>query len=319
MRLFSITMSAVAASAAAILLTGCSGGGSGISALPGSPRTTAAASIASALPASKAGNSCPKARVYVANYGYGEILMYGTNWAANPAPCGRITTGVFSPAGIWLSAAGTLYVSDFKWDRITEYKRGAVTPSRTLFTQYAPWYAYAGADGTVYSSEPVTGNQGTQVEVFAPGATTATRTISVPYPWGLATDSANNLYVVSSPFTGAARILKYAPGSTTGVDIGISLAQGGVGLLITKDGRLIVGSDSIEIFPPGATTPSRSIASNYAYQFSLNSDQTRLYVASGFNSIYEYDFTTGALLATITNGLNDPDGVAYDSGESGEK
>jgi hypothetical protein len=133
--------------------------------------------------------------------------MYGTNWVTNPAPCGRITTGVFAPAAISLASSGTLYVSDFYLGAITVYKRGAVTPSSTLFTAHAPWLVYTGADGTVYSSE----NGGAQVEVFAPGATTVTRTLTMPSPWGIATDRFNNLYVVSVDPLAGTRILKYAP------------------------------------------------------------------------------------------------------------
>jgi serine/threonine-protein kinase len=314
MRLSCSTMVAVASSAAALLLAACSGGGSQSSALPGSPQTTAALTVTRPAPASKKGNSCPAARVYVANFGYGEILMYGTNWVTNPAPCGRIASGVFAPAAISLDRSGALYVSDFSLGAITVFKRGALTPSRTLFTAHAPWFVYAGADGTVYSSE----NGGGQVEVFALGATTVTRTITVPGPWGIATDRFNNLYVVSVDPLAGTRILKYAPGATVGVDIGISLTQqGSVGLLITKNGTLIAGSAGIQVFAPGATTPTRSFGSLGAYQMTLNADETRMYVASNINSIYEYDFATGSLLATITNGLSDPDGVAYTSGGPG--
>lgn len=107
-------------------------------------------------------------------------------------------------------------------------------------------------------------------------------------------------------------ILKFKPGATTGKDLGIAVAGFADGLAITKDCALIVGvGPTVDIFPRGATSPSRSFNTVGGFDLALNRSETYLYVASSGTAVGVYNFNTGAVVETITKGLLEPDGVAF--------
>jgi hypothetical protein len=308
----------VLGSSAFLLLAGCSGNGSQPIAPPGSPAGSAAAlHTASVAVAGKAITSCPDERVYVSNYYYSDIEIYPKNWITSPKPCATIVQDTLGPSGISVDKDGNLYVSNFCCHAISVFPRNARSPSRTLVTAGAPQYAFVGSDGTVYSSESFSN----QVEEFAPGAKTATQTISINNPWGVATDSRNNLYVVSNVLangTLTAHVVKFAPGATTGTDLGLDISGPGYafGIKIGRNDSIVVGEGNghVDVFPAGATSPSRRFPTVSAFDITLSTLESKLYVASSIynGGVAEYDFDTGAPLGTIVTGLVEPDGVAYD-------
>jgi DNA-binding beta-propeller fold protein YncE len=257
------------------------------------------------------GLKCPPDRIYVADFQASLIDVYPLHRPLRPKPCGYITQGVFGPSGISVGQDGTLYVSDYTFSLVTEYRRNSSKAFRKISVASKPQYAYGGADGTLYVSE----SYANQIEEFAPGAKTPTLTISVTYPWGVATDSANNLYVTSDICTSSTcvgHILEFPPGSTTGTDLGIMIGFE-FGITIAKDNSIVVGDGgNVDVFPPGATTPIRSFAAVDPFQIALDQNERRLFVATDRpGTVGIYDFKTGALLETMTN-FTEPDGVALD-------
>jgi hypothetical protein len=294
----------------------CSGSGSPtVATQAGSSKQTAAGLFAPApsgrdslAPApAEHGLKCPSDRVYVADYQTSAIDIYPAHNPLRPKPCGYITRDVFGPSGISVGQDGTLYVSDYLFSAVTVYPRNHLSPSLKLFVASKPQYAYGGADGTLYVSE----SYANQIEEFAPGTKTPERTISITYPWGVATDSNNNLYVTSDQSDGG-HIVEFAPGSTSGTDLGILIGFE-FGITIAKDNSIVVSDNSnVDVFPPGATTPSRSFAAVEPFQIAFDQHEKQLFVATDHSAtVGIYDFKTGALLGTMT-GFREPDGVALD-------
>jgi hypothetical protein len=312
---------ALRASFAFLLLAGCSGNGSQ-SSVPGPPTqplaveqkapVSAASRTSNVTIASSRITTCPYDRVYVSNYLLGDIEIYPKDWSTSPIPCATLTHDTLGPSALSVGADGSLYVTNYCCNQISVFPRDEQYPSRRIATAGPPNYAYVGADGTVYSSEITN-----QVEEFAPGATSATRTLSVAGSQGVATDSKNNLYVVSDVFANSkvtGHVLKFAPGATTGTDLGLTIGPAGA-IKIAKDDSLVIGTGSqVDIFPPGATVASRSFTTISPFDIALSNQESKLYVASSeyAGGVAEYDFNSGTLLGTIKAGLLEPDGVAYD-------
>ena len=74
---------------------------------------------------------------------------------------------------------------------------------------------------------------------------------------------------------------------------------------------------SVDVFPPGAKTPSQTITQGMEDPFRIAFDKTyqHLYVADPeVNALLVYDYPGGTLNKTITNGLTSVDGVAVSPG-----
>jgi DNA-binding beta-propeller fold protein YncE len=70
---------------------------------------------------------------------------------------------------------------------------------------------------------------------------------------------------------------------------------------------------AIYVFPPGSKTPSETITQGLEDPFRIAIDKpfTHLYVADPeVNALLVYDYTSGKLVNSITNGLKSVDGVA---------
>jgi hypothetical protein len=303
----------VTSAAAGALASGCAG--------PATQLSPASAPLASASqtqrdtgwlsPAAKSG-----ALLYVADQSNQRVVLFSQKGKSR-APVGQITDAIGGPDGLFVDRAGTLYVCNFGLGNITEYPQGQTTHSKTLTGPISPKYVTAGVDGTVYVSDFEDGTNG-QVLEYAGGSTTPTSSIQLAsYPAGLALDKHNNLYVAYTDQTNNdIEVQEFAPGSTTGTNLGISLkfANAG-GLVIDKSGNLLVDNQSlpgVEIFPPGATEPSQQITGfSLAYQIALDKRDNRLYVSDPFGpAVVEVTYPAGAKIATFAQTLAGAFGVA---------
>lgn len=281
------------------------------------PYSNAGLSTVQALPFSDARI---KSTLFVANFEAMDVLLYpaGKN---NPPPSGTISQGLTNSYNLAVDRAGTLYVQGNN-NTITEFPKGSRKPSKVLNEPPAGPYKLGtgvcvavGTDGTVYATDLY----GSELFEFAGGAKSPTTTIDISHPFGLALDSKNNLYVdyTYSPSGYDARVMKFAPGQIKGSDLGIQVKLIG-GLNVDSSDNLLVGdqgNEVIDIFKPGATRPFRTIATapNYPYQFAFDRSEGRLYLVSGHPAVYVYDYATGKLLWTDTQGLSpsgSADGVA---------
>ncbi|MGA8533343.1 MAG: hypothetical protein WB615_04490 [Candidatus Tumulicola sp.] len=287
------------------LLAACSGGN-----VVGPSATTIRAST---LDADTSGlvapDKCAKAKIYVADYLKSDVEVYSQG-GTSPTPCRKITAGVSNPEGIYVDAKGTLYVANYIGNTITEYPHGGKTPAMTI-TPSAPAYdVFVGVDRTLYAAEPAMN----QVAEYPPGAPTPSLTLAINGgAYGVATDKQNNLYVsYLSNSDGVSHVEEFAPGATTGTDLALTVSFAGE-LKLDKHNDVIIGdrnNDVIDIFPPGATTPSRTIpiAGKPVY-FCLDQTETQLYVSSQ-NQVQVFNYQSGAQVASITSGIQVPSGVA---------
>jgi hypothetical protein len=311
MRFSKLVPHALIASATILLQAGCSGSGSQI-ALPNGPQPSGERDGRSSS-AETHPQACPKARVYVADFGSNAVSIYPQH-GKSPAPCGTITSGIYAPASVADDLKGTLYVANYGNENVTEYLRNADVPSVTFNVGLRPEYIFVGADGTVY----ISAYPENEVLEFAAGASSVTRTISLPSPFGMVTDKKNNLYVAYNGSDGKGHVEKFKPAATTGKDLGITVGYA-YDLKLTQSGDLVLGDAAagvVDIYPPGTTTPGRSFPTVIPFSFALNSAEKRLYVAPSIPgqgvAVSIYDFQSGAAVGAITNGTQSPDGVAFD-------
>lgn len=308
MRVSTSVLYALSVSAAAIMFAGCSGGSSQIAAPP--VRSPGLQAPAAGTTGNSLAISCPRDRVYIADEGTKSIKIYPES-VDNPSPCGTITNGIDTPGFIYVDTRGTLYVPNIGNNTVTEYPRNQTVPSVTLTGLADPERVFVGSDGTLYVSEPGPN----EVLEFAPGAASPTRTISIPFPLGVATDNCNNLYVVYAPSFNSF-VMEFKPRATTGKELGI-VNPGANDIKLTKNGDIVLGNQranfSIDIYPPGKTKPSRSIAVPVQPQeLAFNQSETLLYVATFSPGVNVYDFQTGAQVGTFNKGLTGSIGVALD-------
>ncbi len=142
---------------------GCSGSGSQTG-LPNGPQWPTAR-LGRSSSAQTPLKACPKARVYVANFGSNAVTVYPQR-GKSPAPCATITTGIFGPASVSVDTKGTVYVANYGNENVTEYLRDTGVPNVTFNVGLRPEYIFVGADGTVY----ISAYPENEVLEFAPGA-----------------------------------------------------------------------------------------------------------------------------------------------------
>ena len=280
-----------------------------ISLLAACSRAGAGAPPGAMAPTSVAPDTCPTSKIYVADYGKSDVEVYpqGVN---TPAPCRKVKTSVSNPEAIYVDTKGTLYVANYSTSNVTEYAHGGGSPVLTVPTSAAPYDIFVGHDGTLYVAEPAL----YQVAEYAAGATSPSKTLTISGgAYGVATDNHNNLYVsYLSNIDGVSHVEKFPPGSSTGTDLGFTVPFAGE-LKLDKANDIVIGDRNdnvIDIFPPGATMPSRTIATaGKPVYFCLDKTETYLYVSGQFDA-QVFDYQTGASVTTISGGLQDPSGEA---------
>jgi DNA-binding beta-propeller fold protein YncE len=187
-----------------------------------------------------------------------EVLIYPER-PHNPSPIGCISTPVDSAHGLYVDAAGNLYVANGD-NTVTVYAPATLTPSATYFVGSAgPMYPIADRNGNVFVST----NQGTVVE-FLHDRAAPYRTLQTPgyEADGMAFDSSGNLYVTYRTAYLSGSIEKFAPGSTQGQVLGMEIIQP-QGILVTPDGTIVVvetgRADGIYVFAKGSQSPQQTL------------------------------------------------------------
>jgi hypothetical protein len=299
-------LSALALAATAAVAAGCSGVAHALP-LAGSAPLSARSGWLSPL-ATHGG------QLYVADQPNQRVAIFSQS---SGAPTGQITDAIAAPDGLYVDPSGTLYVCNFGAGTVTEYPKGQTTHSKTLTGTIGPKYVVAGRDGTVYVSDFGDGSHSNLYE-YANGSTTPTTTIPFEtFPAGVALDTHNKLYVAySDPTNSDIEVLKFAPGSTKGKNLGIHIKfDNPGGLAFDKKGDLLLDDQSlpaVDIFPPGATSPSQQIKGfSLAYQIALNKKDKHLFVSDPFGpSVEEVAYPSGTPIRSFSSGLAGAFGVA---------
>ena len=251
--------------------------------------------------------------VYVADEG-GQAVYIFPQKGNNQAPIGKITSGLLAPNGLFVDSTGKLYVCNFGGGTVTVYRRGSITPLRTLTEAGSAIDVVVGLDGTVYVSNWDSGSAGTLLE-YPKGQTTPSVTININgASEGLALDSSNNLYVAyndNSSFDG--EVLKFAPGGTVGTNLGIHVGYVG-GATMDSQNNLLLDDQNIpgvDVFPPGATQPSSQIKGfALAFDIALTHGDAKLWVTDPNGIVNEVSYPAGAIINTISNTITSSFGVA---------
>ncbi|MBV8725018.1 MAG: hypothetical protein JO351_01155 [Candidatus Eremiobacteraeota bacterium] len=261
-----------------------------------------------ALPAAKAA-----AELFVSTGRQNLIQIYNAN--APHQLIGQITDGVSGPNGEAVDAAGNLYVANVNNATVVVYPPGATKPSVKYKKHLTnPLTPAVGNDGTLYVSNFNPDGSGEVLE-YPPGQLKPNFTIPLPGgAVGLAVDAKNNVYVTEYGSTG--RIFKFKPHSKQGKDLGISLGFAGR-LILDEKGNIIVcdqGASAVDVFPPGATQPSKQIKGPFVDPFALALDkgERRLFVADGAgDSVYVYSYPKLRPITTISRSATSY-GIAID-------
>jgi hypothetical protein len=295
------------------LCAGCAGGQVTPAGMP---------ALSSAQPSHRAGGwlspAAKKAKhlIYVSDFTGNAVEIYSAA-GSNQSPIGEITDGISGPEGNFVDTHGNLFVTNVSNQTVTMYPRGSTTWKRQ-YTGFAyPTNVTVGKDGWVYVADLV----GQKVVEFPKGSTRSKLTIDITYPQGVALDSKNNLYVEYNSGAhggGPGDVNQYAPRSTSPKDLGLPIVWG-AGDAIDGSSDVIAadqGSGSnaaIYVFPPGSQTPSETINQGLEDPFRLAIDKpfSHLYVADPeVNKVLVYDYSSGELVNSITNGLKSVYGVA---------
>ncbi len=254
--------------------------------------------------------------IYVSDFTGNAIEIYSAA-GSGQSPIGAITDGISGPEGICLDDHGDLFVTNVSNQTVTMYPHGSTT-YKLQYTGFAyPTAVAAGKNGWVYVSDLV----GEKVVEFPKNSTRSKVTIDITYPQGVALDSKNNLYVeynTGAHGGGPGDVDEFAPKSTKGDDLGLPIVWGAGDAIDGKSDVVVAdqGSGSnaaVYVFPPGSTTPSETITQGMEDPFRIAFDKRfkHLYVADPeVNALLVYDYSSGALVNTITSGLRSVYGVA---------
>ena len=253
-------------------------------------------------------DACTTAKIYVADYAKSDVEIYPQG-VTNPSPCGLVKTGVSSPEAVYVDAHGKVYVSNYSPASVTEYKSGKETLSIPLAV--GAFDIFVGTGGILYVAETAQD----EVLEFKPGTTTSFLTVPVNgEPFGVATDSANDLYVsYLSNVDGVSHVEKFKPKATTGVDLGFTVGFAGELKLDTQN-DIIIGdrnSSTIYVYGPGQTVPSRSFSDPLGKPvfLALDNGEANLY-SSGQLAEQVFNYQAGTLTSSFSKGLRSPSGVA---------
>jgi sugar lactone lactonase YvrE len=310
MRLGFYLRAVTAAATAGVAAAACSGSNPSVA-------TPASGSFPVALQ-SRAGTAAHKKcknKLFVSSYRLGYVDIYCAK-GRNQAPIGKITSGIETPEGANVDGKGNLYVTNTSANTVTEYAPGGVTPE---FTYSSGLGNPAGVAIDSKQNVYVTNLSPASVVVFPQQSNSPSRKITdVAFPIDVAIDASGNAYVTTytSGFE-SGEILEYAPGSTTGVNLGIVTKEPG-GIAIDKTGDIVTadqGLPGVLVFPPGKTSPSETFAQNTIdpdpVRFARAEHQVYVGDAVG-NDVYVYDYPSGTLVDTITDGVDGPNGLALD-------
>lgn len=243
---------------------------------------------------------------YWADFDTNTINVY-KHKGMNPEEIGQITDGIDEPERLFVDGSDNLWVTNLGNDTITEYAPGTTSPSFTISSGVAnPTGLVVDSEGTVYCANV---NNNTVTE-YPSGQTSPSLTISMSTsPEYLATDASDNLYVS----TGLG-VWKFPPGSTSGSELSLVIGSPS-GIEVDKSGDIIVIDSSaltIDVFPPGQSTPSKRISDSPddPFALSLTRSEERLYVSSidgtGNFIVQELNYPNGT---TFTNKLTTNGGL----------
>jgi len=276
--------------------------------------------------ASRAGSFSPqagKAYLYIADQSLNQIDIFPMK-GQNQPQVGTISAGINIPYGLWFDRrAQELYVVNPGNNTVTVYPYGSTQPIRTYSQGLnRPLYPIVDGHGELYVGNA---GDGTVVEYLA-GSTNVHQVLQTPGTEadGMALDKQENLYVAYRT-NGQGSIEEYAPGSTQGQSLGMTLDEP-QGVVVVPRGTIVATetgpTNRIDVFPPGSKTPSLEVpmpaGGSVATVLAIDCHDEFLYVSALYSgivfgsnyplrgqSLFVKDQVTAIIQgATITNNQN---------------
>ena len=243
----------------------------------------------------------PSSNLYVGNLDRNAVIQFGTAGNQNRAPIGNnvVPTGFYdiTPYGEIIGGSVLADVAALAATTSNIYVGISTGPSTSSLTGVIVVFPnLKHPDGHVAPQEVISAPLGTQVEALAVDANGG---VYMQYAASHAT------------FPITSRIMRYDPGQKTGVRLPIVLGEGGRSLAIDAKGNLVacdIVARAIEIFAPGSSKPSRSIADDCG-SFALSADGSTLFATEqplqqedpGVPlSLRAIDYATGKVLYSIS-------------------
>ena len=273
--------------------------------------------------------------LYVANSGSVTAYKVGTQ-----AVLRTVTAKLSHPGAVAIDPAGNFYVADLTGahqNTVSEYALGQRAPKRILSglalccgnRQQAHQLALDGS-GNLYVANAGGCPPDNTVNVYAPGQTSPSRTITLPSteckPFALLLDDRGDLYVITQtygPYKGYpghyGSIYEYSPGATSpsrtipDKDTPTAMAlDSAENLYVVDSGNLKNGGDAgVSVYVPGKTTPKRRIKGLRGALDGAVDASGNLYVAdSGDNVVKVYAPRSTSVLRRLP--ANYPDALAFD-------
>lgn len=231
---------------------------------------------------------------------------------------GQLLDGVGNPSGgLAVDKFQKLFIATDN-AFVDVFERGSLVPSGSYPIGVAtfPLGIAIGQDESLYAPLNLVG----RVVVYAKGERKSpSLTIFMPAgddPLAVAVDAQNDVYIEyapSGPFPQPAHIEKCPPGSSQCTDLGITLGDGGLNLALDGQGDLVACDElaaQIDVFPPGATVPSRTLTQGLhgCDFFAFNRARTRLFVdneafGQSGGGVTVLDYGSGAQVGSITAGI----------------
>jgi len=233
--------------------------------------------------------------LYVADF-YGSTIDIFPLTGPNQQQIGSISNGVYGPWGLSLDANKALYVANgpIGTATVTVYPYGSTSPSMTYSPMYSAFYALADSAGHVFVSGQDRHHFGHVIEFKAGRNRVIAHQRLGSEVDGMALDEQGNLYVA---FRGKANgsIAEFGPGLSNMRRLRMKIDQP-QGLLVDRVGNIIVvesAADRIDVFPPGATTPSVTVTvsgmGNLA-GLAMQNSETTLWVSSEGGFVYSMPY-----------------------------
>jgi hypothetical protein len=188
---------------------------------------------------------------------------------------------------------------------VYEYAPGTNQPDKKFETAYTP-FDISLRGKTLYVFQAMDSGGYASIAIYENGSTKPTRQLSdgtILYPQAMAVDKAGNVFVGygGAKFTSGIGEFVHGKGAMQSIDQSVDP----LALAIDPNGNLVAdvlagGADTstMEIYPPGTTTPSASIQNLPSmFQFSFTADGKQFYAGDMSGKKFQlYDYPSGKLV-----------------------
>jgi DNA-binding beta-propeller fold protein YncE len=270
----------------------------------------------SALTSPQRDEAKPDGLLYVSGGAHaGEVWIFKQR-GTGQQPIDEITEGLDGPLGLFVDGERNLYVDNFDDGTVAVFRSGSAAPFETLTKAGVPIAVVVSRNGTVYVANEGHNLKDGAVLEYPKGKTTPSRSIVAfgnhAYPFALALDSAENLYVGfnrrRNSVDTSGEVLEVARRSGVITNLGIRVRRVSGLTIDNRDDLLLVeqglprAGARIDIFPPGSKAPSRRIGGFQGLiDIAINDRNTELWLTDGFSAtVYGISYPAGRVVDRIS-------------------